>query len=135
MEISEEPTGWLNTEISGSSPYGRTNEEALKFMESILKENEVYYSIRYPKLEPHWKPAYKIEIQNHNPASKLLNLVSPYLVVKKEQAKILLDFIERRRTAHTSRYTAEDIGAWQRIKELNQVSSETIRQNAEKRKI
>ena len=111
-----------------------TSENALAFLEGILKENGVPYRIKYPRIEKHWKPAFQIEIECFKPVSKLLNLVRHYLVVKAQQADILLAFIERRqkacRAAQNSRYTATDIMSWQQIKELNKVPSETIRQNA-----
>lgn len=112
-----------------------TNEAVFTYLKRILGENEIAFSVRYPKIEKHWKPAYKFEIQGLNPVRSLLNLVIPYLVVKLEQATIMLKFIERRSQDPKSKYTSQDIRDWQKIKELNKVSSETIRQNAEMHKI
>lgn len=109
-----------------------TSELAFTFITNLLKEIGVNYSIQYPKLpNPIWKPSYHIDIECLEPVTKLLNLVKPYLIIKGTQAKILLDFISRRKLFPKSKYTESDIKDWQNIKELNQVSSETIRQNAE----
>ena len=130
-KVRKERDTFSGYQLSARMMISNTSGEAFREVKEILDQNKVKYSVYFPKpKQDYWKPAFKISIDCQKPVQKLLNLVSPYLIVKRNQAFLLSEFIDRRKALVKRRYEKRDIEIWQQIKELNQVSSETIRQNA-----
>ena len=74
-----------------------TNEKLINEVKSILDfYSIIYYAYKYQNKNKAWKPSYRVNIQSKQDCKKLLDLVGDYLVIKKEQSNIVLEFINRK---------------------------------------
>lgn len=98
-----------------------TSGAGISAVTAILQDHNINHELRFKKREqPQHNPCASIEVSSMKPVRHLLNLVSPYLVVKVAQATVLRAFCERRLLVYNAPYSNQDIGDWQKIKELNQ---------------
>lgn len=75
-----------------------------------------------------WKAAYKIVAYGLNKSKKVLTCVMPYLLAKKAQAELVLEFIESRNSQpYNCHYTDRDLNIYRQIRTLNHrgLASET----------
>lgn len=81
------------------------------------------------KRHPNWKPSRRLVVAGHKRLQKLMPLLLPHLRTKKEQAKIISDFIEFRSHKNTRDvYGVEELQFVEKLKVLNRRgSSETTR--------
>ena len=75
-----------------------TNLEALTFIKNKLGNigNLHKTSTRKGELEKGWKPAYRLDIGKRSHLLELLPKIIPYLIIKKKQSELLLQFLLRR---------------------------------------
>jgi hypothetical protein len=89
------------------------------------------------------KPCYQIRIDGFRSVLKVLDTIEPYLIGKKQQAKLVREFVKSRKENMIQRdklgrvlrlhYTPKEIELMIRVKSLNQgKSSETIRFDLQK---
>jgi hypothetical protein len=86
------------------SPYAQlsnTSVEALDHVHEILTAFQIGHHIQWPKLRPtvfaqSRRPQWRLNLFGYKRCLALLDLIEPYLIVKREQAMILREFIELR---------------------------------------
>lgn len=65
------------------------------------------------------KMLYNLQIQNHQDIISFLELIYPYLILKKEQAKLMIDFCKKRVKSQGKTYTQSEINIVDKFRELN----------------
>lgn len=102
-----------------------TNKAVIEYIQTILGVGRVYNF--FPK-NIKFKGAYQIKISQNNDLQAVLTAILPYLRVKSEQARIVLDFLARRKDIKpiTSRghrgatsFGEADKALYQRLLDLN----------------
>src|SRR3990167_8928955 len=99
---------------------GMTNRKAIDFVAERFKGN-----IWFIKKNGVWKPLYHFDISNCKRVFVFLKEIYPYLQVKKEQARIVLEFIASRENLPNnvrwgeSSYTTEHHKLCEEIRKLN----------------
>ena len=74
-----------------------TCELTYKHLGAVLDEIEVGCYWTHRKVDnPNWKDRWVLQVRGMKRCKKLLDMLSPYLVTKGEEARILLKFIEER---------------------------------------
>lgn len=68
-----------------------TNQKVIEWIKKVTKNNSQIYSNKSLERNPKRKKAYSIRI-NGKVAQELTKELSPYLIVKSEQAKVFMDF-------------------------------------------
>lgn len=91
-----------------------TNEELMRKLHTVLGG-----MFRTIKSRGHWQVQYYLKIRNTQTIINILEKVSPYLIVKKEQARILMEFCRRRIEENRAPYTDIDFGLHSEIMRLN----------------
>ena len=77
----------------------------LESMRGYAKVGRLHVRVRNRQ---EWSDAHIWKVDGGRDVEQLLRLIAPHLVVKREQATLLLRFIERRREQHTRPYTETD---------------------------
>ncbi len=81
-----------------------TNIKLINEIESILDMfNIVYYTCKRKSKNKNWKPSYNIDIRSKVNCKKLLNLITDHLVIKKNQAEIVLEFCNKKEHVYSER--------------------------------
>lgn len=156
MKLSEAQIGWLagivdgegSIQITTNGPHLRatvivlvnTNNALIQTASNLLTmagiENRIGNLSGGPAWRKEWRPAWNVQIMKIDSMKAFLSMISPYLVAKKEQAEIAMQFLSRRRSykphsrgaVKTSR---EDLLLRERIQKLNKrgasESVETVR--------
>ena len=73
-----------------------THEETLETVIAILKANGLAFHVSHRHAYPNCKPAWDITVSGLKRCKRWLEVLSPYLRTKKEQAEWMLEFIESR---------------------------------------
>lgn len=76
-----------------------TNEVLINHIKTLLDYESIKYCMRYEDRgdRTNARPAWSINLLSRERVSKFLNLVMPYLVAKKDQAKLVLDWCSKKR--------------------------------------
>jgi len=108
-----------------------TNTTLMKWL--IEHFGGVYYSQDGKSRKPNWKPSYRWRVKGRANEEEFLLGVLPYLVIKKEQAKLALEFVRMWQEKNPARR----LEISNRMCELNRrgVSVETNTLDSEKEKI
>jgi hypothetical protein len=95
--------GYHNRAKTGIKPkcgvtFCNTGEVIFNRVLTILKSLDITGYVRELKRHnrPHCKPVFQVELQNQSKCRKLLTAIYPYLLYKKPQADLVLEFIESR---------------------------------------
>lgn len=77
-----------------SASFCSTNEVLIKYVASILDKHDIEYRVDYidRKERENAAPAWHVKLESRPRVTKLLNLLAPYLVAKKEQAELVLEW-------------------------------------------
>jgi len=86
----------------------------------VLKMIQQKYGgvIREKQREEGWKPAFYLEIASQKDILKFLQDIEPYLIVKKEQVKLAIQYLKSRLSHQHKRYTNEEIKIVEKIRNL-----------------
>jgi len=86
----------------------------------VLKMIQQKYGgiIREKQREEGWKPAFYLEISSQKDMLKFLRDIEPYLIIKKEQVKLAIQYLKSRLSHQHKRYTDEEIKITERIRSL-----------------
>ena len=86
----------------------------------VLKMIQQKYGgiIREKQRERNWKPAFYLEIASQKDILKFLQDIEPYLIVKKEQVKLAIQYLKSRLSHQHKRYTDEEIKITEKIRDL-----------------
>jgi hypothetical protein len=100
-----------------------TDYEIVDNIVRIFKENGIPFWQSENKNEGHnnWKPSREIQIQGVRRLNRVIPILLPYLVGKKEEAKIVYDFCKHRLEllGNHSYYTEEDMELVKKVKALH----------------
>lgn len=102
--------------IRGMVTIVNTHKPTMETIADFYQELGVTYYWRHNETRLGWKDSYFIVLQNRESIDILLTAISPYLVTKKKQAEICLQFVKREKY---SRMTLSDSDLLARIKVLN----------------
>lgn len=105
-----------------------TDKATLERVQEILEENEIPSYCKWDQQKPTWKPRWQLLWLGSTKPMKLIDLLLPHLVTKKEQVELAKEYIEGRKE---NRYKNRKGSRWskdpltereqyiiQRIKEL-----------------
>jgi len=86
----------------------------------VLKMIQQKYGgvIREKQREEGWKPVFYLEIASQKDILKFLQDIEPYLIVKKEQVKLAIQYLKSRLLHQHKRYTNEEIKIVEKIRNL-----------------
>lgn len=96
-----------------------TNESAINYCCSVLSEHGVKYN-RFVNSKTGGKPYHIINLRSQRRCKKLLNLITPFLVAKRNKAKIIADFIGWRHSSSRD-YTDRDWAFVDRFREVENI--------------
>lgn len=100
-----------------------TNKKIIgSFMETIPKK--IYHTVKGYKRKPQYKTEYMIKIENFQSVKFVLKKIKNYLMIKKQNAIILLKFIKIRESKLTKnngyrKLNKEEYNLYDKIKKLN----------------
>lgn len=86
-----------------------TNPELIRFVVELVKSfglSPKVVDYKTTERNPNWNAAWKVFLITIDDKKKFLNLIRPYLVAKREQADIVLQFLARR-GSHTKVRTSQ----------------------------
>lgn len=119
---------------------GNTNYKLCKMFVDILRELNIPFYVRYDKpTKTKYKPMWRIIITGMKRVKKILEIINPYLISKREQGELILEFINSRLDMNSNRSSASNkpltnyqIGLANKVNLLNKVgfqkNSTTTRQ-------
>jgi len=97
-----------------------TNELMIRTVENIAQRLNISYYCNIKKWSEstNWKDCYSIAFQNKESALKILEESKNYLVIKKEQADIVIEFCKNKKNKHNKKTKLDD-KLYKRIRILN----------------
>lgn len=96
---------------------GMTHEGVISWLADIL-------GVTYEKLTPkNRKPIYRLRLQTSDNLQKLLEALLPWLIVRREQAEIVLKFLNLEQKGDVREYAKKRAELYLRIRELNKRGS------------
>jgi hypothetical protein len=77
------------------------NYDVLLFIKSMIKDGGIYEFRRKKSLRFHGneKPSFQYHLRKMDRLKEILNIIYPYLRIKKEQCKLIINFINARKSA------------------------------------
>lgn len=144
MKITEGQIGWLagildgegNLQLSTNAKHLRalvnvvtnTNtrliQEVSERLESLGISHRIQYLSGSSRWSDKWKPAWSVMVMKIDEIKKLLGILRPFMVGKREQCDILMEFLSRRESCKPTKYGAVPTTDHERLlaarmKELN----------------
>jgi len=71
-----------------------TNKEVLSFIKRVINDGKIYVG---KESNGKWKKSYQYKLTKRDTLEEILTAILPYLKLKNQQCKILLNFIRRRK--------------------------------------
>lgn len=99
----------------------------------FLARHDINHHVAWKTLQKNWKPAGHVVISNMYPCQKLLKTLLPFLRIKRNQAILLLEFVEDRISKMSSgfckkeqKYTERNYEIYNQLRVLNRKGKETL---------
>lgn len=112
-----------NSQRLRATPYVQlcnTSDIAFNECTKILDRNNIPYYVARQKLNKNWKIVWKILVVGFNRTERILTLLCPYIITKREQCLLVLKYIRQRRNRKNFPFSEDDIQIIKRVKKLNQ---------------
>ena len=113
-----------NNRLAPIIAIANTNKEGLEWIAKRLEVNRIVVT---SKQTEKWKRGYQLKIEAINRVYEVLEAILPYLVIKKEQAQLVMGFISGHGNMQGKerRITANEYAMLERIRALNKKGSAT----------
>ena len=91
-----------------------TDRRLLEFLESSLGG---YINNQYLPENPKWRTAWKWLVTDKSNVHRILTTLEPYLISKKDQARLVIDFIEKYPNKRGPKMPEQKLADWKSVKE------------------
>lgn len=91
-----------------------TDRRLLEFLESSLGG---YINSQYLPENPKWSRAWKWLATDKDSVHRILTALEPYLISKKDQARLVIDFIEKYPNKRGPKMPEQKLADWKSVKE------------------